>query len=122
MKLREEEVESNYPRRTANQAIEQKGEQLPQPMVALSLAMLMPCLPGLASCYNRQSMKGLVYFLLGIGVFFLLVPHVGRFTIYSLWSPKSLGVFCHYFIYALDSALVAKRWSEGNSVGPWEMF
>lgn len=97
------------------------------PVVALTLTLFLPFLPGIASVYNRQYAKGGLYFAFIVGIFFAFVepatvrhrPDLGNSMVATIASFMILFL---YLIYMGDSISIAQKLRNGEKVWALEMF
>lgn len=119
------------------------------PVIALLLALFFPCLPGIATVYNRQYAKAAVYLLLLGGSCFLYASTISAAFAALIKlvqeTPKDVdppmdrlqgsfdgvGQFIQvlsfippilFVIYAFDSFMIARKLSEGRPIRQWEYF
>jgi len=119
------------------------------PVIALLLALFLPCLPGIATVYNRQYAKAAVYLILLWGSCFLYtsvftavfaaIVKLVRDTPKDVDPPveslqgslDGVGQFMQvlsfvppilFVLYAFDSFMIARKLSEGRPIRQWEYF
>ncbi len=115
------------------------------PVIALLLALFLPCLPGLATVYNRQYAKAAAFLAVFFGATCLWWQTLGVLIFAAARAtsgPNSSGAMPEgggagagallqvlsfvppilYIAYIFDAFMIARQLSEGRPVRQWECF